>query len=113
MAGGWLFGQDFDELPEYAVQIIVDNPQARADWEGITTQMQAAAMHHNKRTFREIMKRYGFPLAAIGSLYQAAQTVTVGRPIKKPGQLRGMSFWNLTNHGQVASRLVRYHTTGR
>ena len=78
-----------DELPQYAVDIIVQNPRAIAEWDQITRTMQGAALHRNKNTFREVMKRFGFPLAAIGSLFQASQHITVTRPIKKPGQLRG------------------------
>ena len=57
-----------DELPQYAVDIIVQNPRAIAEWDQITRTMQGAALHRNKNTFREVMKRFGFPLAAIGSL---------------------------------------------
>lgn len=95
-----LFGDSqYAQLPDYMVEIIVQNSQGAAEREQIVRLMQAAALHKNQQTFRHTMKRFGFPLAAIATLYGGLKHVNPMRPIRpigdKPGNLQGTSFFNL------------------
>ena len=77
-----LFGNSqYANLPDEVIDIIVSNPRGAAEWDAITAQLQAVALHQNKRTFQAVMKRFGFPLAAISTLYGAAKHLNAMRPI--------------------------------
>lgn len=106
-----LFGnRQYETLPEEIVDIIVSNPRGAAEWETITRHIQAAALHKNKKTFREVMKRYGFPLAAITTMWGAAKHVNPMRPIgprgPNQGALRGTSFGNLPWDAEYQDRSI-------
>lgn len=86
-----LFGdQQYAELPEHAIQILIDRGVGVAEWEAIGRQMQQANLHRNQRTFYANLKKYGLPTAAMASLYHLANKVNPMRPIKPTAGMRGM-----------------------
>lgn len=92
-----LFGdQYYAHLPEEAIEILIDNGVATAEWEAIGRRMQAAHMHKSKNTFYGVMKRYGLPMAALGTLFGLSKSINPMRPMHpKTGSIRGTSFCNL------------------
>ena len=85
-----LFGdQQYAELPEYAIQILIDRGVGVAQWEDIGRQMQQANLHRNRNTFYANLKKYGLPTAAMASLFHLANRVNPMRPIKPTAGMRG------------------------
>ena len=107
-----LFGdQQYEHLPEEVIQILIDSGVARSQWDAIGRQMQAANLHRNKNTFMGAMKRFGLPIAAMGTLFGLTRSVNPMRPLHpKTGSIRqGTSLYNLQD-GQEEELLERQRT---
>lgn len=108
-----LFGdQQYEHLPEEVIQILIDSGVARSQWDAIGRQMQAANLHRNRNTFMGAMKRFGLPIAAMGTLFGLTRSVNPMRPLHpQTGSVRkGTSLYNLQD-GQEEEPLARERPT--
>ena len=92
-----LFGShQYTNLPDEVIEVLVDSGVASAEWEAIGRQMQAAALHKNQKSFYGAMRRFGLPIAAMGTLFGLTKAINPMRPLHpKTGSIRGTSFYNL------------------